>query len=71
MSHPQVLMIPDWVNLSKEEGRTGFSEGWQGCSKGFTEGKARGKSRGAVLQPEENPVHPDSFTWIYILFYKY
>ena len=19
-------------------------------------------------QPEENPVHPDSFTWIYILF---
>ena len=32
---------------------TGFSEGWQGCSEGF---------------PEENPVHPDSFTWIYILF---
>ena len=28
----------------KEEGLTGFSEGWQGCSEGFLEGEARGKS---------------------------
>ena len=28
----------------KEEGWTGFSDGWQGCSKGFPEGEARGKS---------------------------
>ena len=33
----------------KEEGWTGFSEGWQGCSGGFPEGEARGKSRGAAL----------------------
>ena len=30
-----------WV---KEEGRTGFSEGWQGCSEGFPKGEAQGKS---------------------------
>ena len=39
-----------WV---KEEGRTGFSQGWQGCSDGFPEGEARGKSRGAALLPRE------------------
>ena len=38
----------------------GFSEGWQGCSEGNPEDQP--------CQPEENPVHPDSFTWIYILF---
>ena len=47
---------------------TGFSKGWQGCSEGFPEGKAQGKSRGAACQPKENPVLPDSFTQIYILF---
>ena len=31
----------------KEEGWTRFSEGWQGCSEGFPEGKARGNSLGA------------------------
>ena len=24
----------------KQEGMTGFSEGWQGCSEGFSEGEA-------------------------------
>ena len=33
----------------KEEGWTGFSEGWQGCSDEFPEGQAQGKSRGAAL----------------------
>ena len=33
----------------KEEGWTGFSEGWQVSSEGFPEGEARGKSRGAAL----------------------
>ena len=33
----------------KEEGWTGFSKGWQGCSEGFSEGKVDGKSRGAAL----------------------
>ena len=54
----------------KEEGRTGFSEGWQGSSEGFPEGKDRGKSRGAALQARGKAVHPDSFTWIYILLKK-
>ena len=31
----------DWVRLVyvKDEGKTGFSEGWQRCSEGFPEGK--------------------------------
>ena len=28
----------------KEDGWTWFSKGWQGCSEGFPEGEARGKS---------------------------
>ena len=51
----------------KVEGWTGFSDGWQGCSKGFPEGKAQGKSRGAA-QPAGGKPHPSYyFTWIYIL----
>ena len=38
----------------------GFSEGWKGCSEGNPEGQP--------CQPKENPVHPSSFTCIYILF---
>ena len=41
--------------LVKEEGRTGLSEGWQGCSKGFPEGEARGKFRGAALPARGKP----------------
>ena len=41
----------------------GFSQGWQGCSEGFPEGNPKEQP----CQPKENPVHPDSFTWIYIL----
>ena len=33
----------------------GFSEGWQGCSEGFPEGEARGKSRGAALPARGKP----------------
>ena len=33
-----------WVNQVKEDGWTGFLEGWQGCSEGFHEGDARIKS---------------------------
>ena len=32
----------EWVNLRKEEGRTRFYEGWQGCPKVFLERKTRG-----------------------------
>ena len=41
----------------KEEDWTGFSKGWQGCSKGFPEGKARGKSREVALPAQGKP-HP-------------
>ena len=41
----------------------GFSEGWQGWSKGIFEGEARGKSREAAL-----PARGNSFTQIYIQF---
>ena len=50
------LVSVEWVNLSKRGGRTGFSKGWQGCSEE------------QPCQPEENPILPDSFTQIYILF---
>ena len=33
----------------KGEGWTGFSKSWKGCSEGFPEGEAQGKSRGAAL----------------------
>ena len=39
----------------KEEGWTGFSKGWQGCSEGFPEGKAQGKSWGAALLAQGKP----------------
>ena len=47
------------VNLGliqvKEEGWTGFSVGWQGCSGGFPKGKTRGKSQGAALPGQGKP----------------
>ena len=54
--------------LLKEEGRTGFSKGWQGSSEGFPEGGAQGKSRGAALPAQGKPVLSDYFTQIYIQF---
>ena len=33
----------------------GFSKGWQGCSEGFPEGEAQGKSRGAALPARGKP----------------
>ena len=52
----------------KEEGRTGFSNGWQGCSEGFPEYKVREKSDRSSLQARGKPVLPDSFSQIKILF---
>ena len=40
----RVAITGAWVNLSKRGGKDGFSEGWQGSSEGFPEGKVRGKS---------------------------
>ena len=33
----------------REEGWTGFSKGWQGCSEGFPKGEAGGKSQGSFV----------------------
>ena len=50
--HPHIGLI-----RVKEEGRTGFSKSWQGCSEGFPEGEGWGKSLGAALPAQGNP-HP-------------
>ena len=51
------------VDPSKRGGMDrGFSKGWHGCSEGFPEGE--GNPEEQPCQSEENPVHPDSFTWI-------
>ena len=34
----------------------------------FRRAKPEGIPEKQLCQPEENSVHPDSFTWIYILF---
>ena len=35
----------------------------------FLRTKPKGNPKAQPCQPEENPVLPNSFTWIYILFY--
>ena len=52
----------------KEEGRTGFSNGWQGCSKGFPEGKAQKKSWGAALWAWGKP-RPSRLFYLDFTFY--
>ena len=47
----------------KDHGWTGFSDGWQGCSEGFTEGEAQGKSRGAALPARGKP-HPSQLFYL-------
>ena len=50
-------------NPSKKRGTDGITEGWQGCSKGFPKGEARGKSRGAAL-PARGKF---CFSWLFYL----
>ena len=50
----------DWVNPSKRGGMDGVFQGLAGLLQGI--------SQGAALPARGNPVHPDSLTWIYILF---
>ena len=52
----------------KEEGWTWFSKGLQGCSEGFPEGEARGKSRGAALPALGKPRPTRLFYWDLHLF---
>ena len=49
-------------NLSKRGGKDGLFQGLAGLLRGISRGREQ------PCQPEENPVLPDSFTQIYILF---
>ena len=59
-NRPLPLLLPPHVQIGlihvKEEGWTGFSSVWQGCSEGFPEGEAQGKSQGGAL-PARGKTH--------------
>ena len=57
----------DWVNPSK---RVGMDMVFQGLAapRDFPRSKPEGNPGEQHRQPEGNPVHLNSFTWIYILF---
>ena len=42
--------------------------GLAGLLRGIPRAKPEGNPEEQPCQTEKNPVHPDSFTWIYILF---
>ena len=54
----------EWVNLSKRGGMTGFSEGWQSCSKGIF----RGRSQSEILW--SSPVGPKKTLSFLTLFIR-
>ena len=56
-----MLTPPYWVNLSKRGGKNGVFQGLLGLGK-------LGNPLEQPCQPSKNPVVPDSFTQIYILF---
>ena len=59
----------DWVNPSKKGEIDGvFSRAGRAFPRDFPRAKPKGNTKEQPCQPEENLVHPDSFTWIYILF---
>ena len=66
-----------WVNPSKRGGMDGAFWGLAGLLRGISLGRSQreilrsrpeGNPEEQPYQPEQNPVHPDSITWIYILF---
>ena len=52
----------------KEEGWTGFSRAGRAALRDLPRANPKGHSEEQPCQPEENPVYPNSFTWIYIIF---
>ena len=46
----------------------GFPRAGRAAPRDFPRAKREGNSEDEPCQPEENPVLPDSFTYIYILF---
>ena len=48
--------------------KEGFPRAGRAAPRDFLRAKPEGNPEEQPCQPEENPVHPDSFTWIYILF---
>ena len=57
-----------WVNPSKRGGMDGGFQGLAGLLRDFPRAKPEGNPEEQPCQLEENPVHPASFTWFYILF---
>ena len=53
--------------LKRREGR-GFPRAGRAALRDFLRAKPEGNPEEQPCQTEENPVHPDSFAWIYILF---
>ena len=58
----------EWVNLSKRGWKDGVFRGLVGLLRGISRANPEGNPEEQPGQPEENPVLPDSFTQIYILF---
>ena len=52
----------------KEEGWTGFPRAGRAAPRDFPWAKPEVNPEEQPSQPEVNPAHPDSFTWICILF---
>ena len=67
MAHAYILYILGVIRV-KEGGRTGLPRAGRAVPRDFPRAKPEGNPEEQLCQPEENPVHPNSFTWIYILF---
>ena len=46
----------------------GFPRAGMAAPRNFPRAKPEGNPEEQPCKPEENPIHPDFFTWIYILF---
>ena len=58
-----------WVNPSKRGGMDKVFRGLAGLlQRNFSRTKPEGNPEEQPCQPKENPIHPNSFTCIYILF---
>ena len=66
---PMKFQASAWVNPSKRLGMDGFFQGLAGLLRGISRGQSLKEIlRSSPASPRKNPVHPDSFTWIYIIF---
>ena len=65
-----ILSMPTlyWVNLSKKKRRMGISRAGRAAPRNFPRAKPMAIPEEQPCQPKENPVLPDSFNQIYIIF---